>query len=224
MSRPFEIYLPLEQAHLRNVLFAIEVLDAVTLARLSQGMKVVAEGLQGKPIVNASGLFVWLKENITPLRKVTIDPDMLPHESAELTAAQLQLPPQMTTIQLPPRLDYPFAPGITGLRGTLIEERGIPPDRPVPVADAEVRLRWLDDDGITWHNAPTASHANRNGDFAAIVRLVPADVPRLDANGALTVRLHARRAGQNERRTANFPLLQGRVADALTFAWDELQP
>lgn len=222
MSRPFEVHLPIEQAYLRNVLFAVEVLDAVTLARLSQGLEVVADGLQGTPIVNASGLFVWLKEDIAPLRKITIDPGMLPHESAELTAGQLRLP--MTTIELPPRLDYPFAPGITGLRGTLIEERAIPPDRPVPVADGEVRLRWLDDDGITWHNAPTVSHANPNGDFAAIVRLAPADVPRLDANGALTVRLRTRRAGQNERGTADFPLLQGRVADALTFAWDELQP
>lgn len=219
MSRPFEVHLPLEKAYRRNVLFAVEVLDAVTLARISQGLKVVAEGLQGKPIVNASGLFVWLEEDIEPLRKITIDPGMLPHESAERTKGQLQLP--MTTIELPPRLDYPFAPGITGLRGTLIEERAIPP---VPVADAEVRLHWLDDDGTTWHNAPTASHANPNGDFAVIVRLAPADVPRLDADGALTVRLHAQRAGQNERRTANF-LLKGRVADAPSpFAWDELQP
>lgn len=222
MSRPFEVHLPLEGAYLRNVLFAVEVLDAVTLARVSQGLKVVADGLRGTPKLNASGLFVWLEEDIAPLRKITIDPRMLPHESAELTAEQLRLP--MTTIELPPRLDYPFAPGITGLRGTLMEERAIPPNRPVPVADAEVRLHWLDDDGTTWHNAPTASHANPNGDFAAIVRLAPADVPRLDANGAFTVRLSTRRAGQNERSTADFPLLLGRVADALTFAWDELQP
>jgi hypothetical protein len=53
VSRPFEVYLPLEQGYLRRSLFAIELLDAVTLSRVSQGVKVVAEGLYGKPTLNA---------------------------------------------------------------------------------------------------------------------------------------------------------------------------
>jgi hypothetical protein len=110
------------------------------------------------------------------------------------------------------------------LRGTLIEERVVPP---VPVTDVEIRLRWLDDDDVTWHDAPTISHTNSTGDFVSILRFAPTEKPNLD-NGFVTVRLLVRRNG-NERSSADFKLLQGRVTDPstldpLTFAWDELQP
>ena len=227
MSRPFEVKLPLEDAFRRQSLFAIELLDGVTLERVSQGVKVTAEGLQGKPVVNGSGVFVWLQEDIAPLSKVTIDPGTLPFEKVELEPSDLTLPPNprpLTTIELSPRVDYAFAPGVTGLRGTLIEEQVVPP---VPVQNAEVSLRWLDDDDVTWHDAPTISHTNSRGDFVSIVRFAPAEKPNLD-NGSVTVRLRVRRNG-NERSSADFKLLQGRVTDPstlnpLTFAWDELQP
>ena len=221
MSRPFEIHLPPELAYHRSVLFAMEILDAVTLGRVTQGLEVKAPGLKGNPIVNRGGLFVWLGEDPAKLQKVTIEPGVLPFEKVEIAAGQVQMP--LSIVELPPRCDYPFATGITGLRGALIEQRAMPPARQ-PVAGAEVRLVWLDDDGVTWRNAPTRSHTNSNGDFAVILRLAPTEVPRLDANGALTVRLRAMRAGQNELGTAAFALPQGRVADALTYAWDELQP
>ena len=227
MSRPFEIKLPLENAYQRRSLFAIELLDAVTLERVSQGVKVVAEGLQGKPVVNHGGVFVWMQEDITPLQRVTIDPGTLPYEKLEREPADLTLPPDprpLTTIELSPRIDYLFAPGVTGLRGTLIEEQVVPP---VPVENAEVRLRWLDDDDVTWRDAPTISHTNAKGDFVSILRFAPTERPKLD-NGSVTVRLRVRRNG-NERSSADFKLLQGRVTDPstldpLTFAWDELQP
>jgi len=227
MSRPFEIKLPLEQAFRRQSLFAIELLDAVTLSRVSEGVKVEAEGLQGIPVVNASGLFVWLQEDLAPLQKVSIDPGTLPYERIELALADLKLPPDprpLTTVELSPRVDYAFAAGVTGLRGTLIEDRVVPP---VPVPNAEVRLRWLDDDDVTWHDAPTISHTNSTGDFVAVLRFAPGEKPNLD-NGSVTVRLRVRRNG-NERTSADFKLLQGRVTDPstldpLTFAWDELQP
>lgn len=227
MSRPFEIKLPLEDAYSRRSLFAIELLDAVTLERVSQGVKVTADGLQNKPIVNAGGIFVWLQEDITPLQKVTIDPGVLPYEKLERQPGDLTLPPNarpLTIIELPPRIDYAFAPGVTGLRGTLIEEKVVPP---VPVENVEVGLRWLDDDGVTWQDAPTISHTNSKGDFVSILRFAPTDKPNLD-NGSVTVRLRVRRNG-NERSSADFKLLQGRVTDPstldpLTFAWDELQP
>ena len=152
MTRTFAVGLPLEQAYLRNVLFAVELLDGVTLARVSQGLSVVAEGLHGKPIVNAGGLFVWLNEDIGPLRKITIDPGVRPYEPLEVDAADVARP--LTTRELSPRVDYPFASGITGLRGTLIETRVA---TPVAVPNAEVRLRWLDEDGATWRDAPAAS-------------------------------------------------------------------
>jgi hypothetical protein len=225
MSRPFEVQL--EKAYERRALFGIELLDAVTLSRVSQGVKkVVAEGLKGEAIVNASGYFVWLDEDMGNLQKVTFDLGLLPYESIELAAADVQLP--LTTIELQPRADYPFAAGTTGIRGTLIEERVIPPQVPVPVEDAEIGLRWLDDDDVTWRDSPTISRTNSDGDFVSILRLAPTEVPDLDADRKLTVRLRARR-NANERTSSDLKLLQGRVADpstlsALTFAWDELQP
>lgn len=228
MSRPFEVKIPLEQAYLRSVLFAVELFDAVTLSRISKGVEVIADGLKGAPIVNASGYFVWQKEDIGPLRGLSIDPGILPYESVNVPVDKLKIPPvvpPLTTIELPPRVDYVFAVGTTGVRGTLIEERVLPP---VPVQDANVHLQWLDEDGLTWHDAPTVSHTNAKGDFVSILRLGSTEVPSLDVQGELTVRLHAERSAGNERHSVDLKIVPGRVVDPsilneLKLAWDEMQ-
>ena len=232
MSRRFQIHLPIEDAYRREAAFALELVDAVTLSRVSEGVRIDADGIAGKPVLNAGGLFVWLKQDLTPLRRITIDPGTLPYERVERARAQLRLPPDkpaITTVELPPRVDYAFAAGITGLRGTLVEEP--PPRARVPVADAEVHLRWLDADGVTWRDAPTVSHTDARGDFVSIARLAADQAPLLDSN-QVTVRLRVRRGG-NERGSDDLKLPQGRVADpstfapgpgALPFAWDDLQP
>lgn len=213
--------LPCEVPYRRRVLFAIELLDPVTLERVSNGVEVVAEGLQGKPIVNASGFFVWLDEDFNRLRRVTVDPKRLPYQSVERRAAEIQLP--RTTIELSPRIDYPFAAGITGLRGALLEER----QRRVPVPNAATQLQWRDENSV-WRDAPTVSRTDANGGFAAIVRLTSKETPLLTA-GRIRARLKVRRNGA-ERISLDFPLRQGRVEDTdpstndpFTFAWDELQ-
>jgi len=226
VSAPFEVRFSLEPAYVRHSLFAIELLDAVTLSRVSGGIKVVAEGLQGKPFVNSGGLFVWRREDLGPLTKITVDPLIRPYLSVERLKSELVLPPAprpITPIELPPRADYLFAPGITAARGTLLEDRGTPAQ---PAADAVVRLRWLDADG-NWRDAPTESRTDARGDFVVVLRLAPADVPQLDAGKSITVRLQARRNG-SVRQSTDVSLPQGRVADstavsALTFAWVEIQ-
>jgi hypothetical protein len=222
-----EIFLPRDEAYVRNALFGIELLDAVTLARVSGGVKVTAEGLHAKkPVVSAGGVFAWFREDFTRLQKVTIDPQMLPYEIVELEPAQLQT--GLNIVELAPRLDYPFAAGITGLRGLLIEERVVPA---VPVPNADVRPRWLDENAV-WRDAPTEVRTGPKGDFVAFLRLTPADVPQVDPGGIVTVRLRVRR-GASQRESADKKLPQGRIADpstfaqgpnALIFAWDELQP
>lgn len=210
-----------ELAYDRHVYLAVELIDAVTMTRVREGVTVVAEGLQGKPIVNASGFFVWLREGNAVAQKVTVDPEDSPYEKAELSPLTFPL----SRIELQPKLDYSFSPGITGLRGALIE-RDVRPR--VFVGDAEVRLGWLDDSDI-WRDAPTTSRTNsRGGDFVAILRLAPTQKPKVDANGAVTVRLQVRR-GVLSRSSTDFKLPQGRVTDpstsnTLTFAWDDLQP
>lgn len=225
IPRPFDVRL--EQAYACDVLLAVELLDAVTLERIGRDMTVTAEGLQGKPIMNKSGFFVWLREDFEQLEKLVIDPGRLPYESVERAKAGVQQP--LTSIELSPRPGYPFPSGITGLLGTLLEER--PPQPRVPVVNAEVHLKWRDDLG-NLHDAPTITHTNENGDFVAFLRFVPNETPQLDAKGALTVRLRARR-GSDERGSLDLTLPAGHIADpstfpqgtdALIFAWDELQP
>lgn len=231
MIQRFVLRQPTEQAYVRRALFAIELLDGVTLSRLSDGINIVAEGLRREYTVNASGLFVWRGKaaDIAALRKLTIDPGTLPYEGREVQPADLRLPPlpnPLTSIQLSPRIHYAFSAGITGLRGTLLEERV---GAPVPVRGAEVRLGWLDEDGVTWRDAATRSLTNARGDFVSLLRLSVADVPHVDASGAVTVRLRVQRDAVNERSSTDVKLVQGRVTDptganTMTFIWDELQP
>lgn len=215
----------------RKALFGMQLLDAVTLATVSYGIKVTAHGLRGKPVTNSSGLFVWLDEDLSRLEKVTIEPQALPYEDQELTPAELVLPPQppplmpLTTVELMPRADYAFAGGVTGVRGSLVEDFF---DSPlVPVAGAGIVLQWLDDNGV-WHKAKPSSRSGTKGGFVAILRLAPSDVPHINASGALTLRVLVKREGRNDRHTPDLSVPQGRVADpstlsALRLAWDELE-
>src|SRR5262249_53713044 len=160
------------------------------------------------------------------LRKLSIEPGLQPYEKVGREPAQVKRP--LTTVELPPRVDYRFTAGITGLRGTLFESRVAPPLTPEPVGDAEVSLRWLDDNA-PWHDARLASHSDtQSGDFVSILRLTPDEVPLLDASGDVTVRLKVRR-DVRVRTSTDFKLLQGRVTDPsklnpLTFFWDEMLP
>jgi hypothetical protein len=231
MNRPFEVYESTDKIALRRVLFAVELLDAVTLDRVSYGVKEVkAQGLQGKPIVNHSGLFVWLDEDIEQLQHISIDPGMLPYEKTERSRDLLNLDRDssqqkwpLTSIELSPRVDYPFGAGITGLRGSLLEERG----RPGAISNVEVWLLWLDQDSH-WHESMIRSHTTPiGGDFVVILRLAPTDEPQL-ASGMLTVRVRFRR-NDDERTSAERNIRQGRVESPSTpnqfvFAWDELEP
>ena len=64
----------LEIGYERNTLLAVQVLDAVTLARVCDGIALKAEGLGASPIVNSSGYFVWLKEENAVVQKITVEP------------------------------------------------------------------------------------------------------------------------------------------------------
>jgi hypothetical protein len=230
MSRRFDVRLPLERAYTREVMLALELLDSVTLERITQGVQVTAKGLTGKPIVSFGGLFVWLKENATQFEKLSIEPGAAPFERIEIPAAQVARP--LHRVELKPLANYPFAPGNTAIRGSLIESRPPPGVVPIPIPAAMVRLEWLDDDGTTWHPWQAPAVTNTAGDFISILRLArgrspqadqpprPDQHPLLDAQGRLTIRLSAKRA-TGPRKQKNFQLPQGRVADE-TYAWDEL--
>jgi hypothetical protein len=216
MARSFEVRLPLEQAYLREVMFALELLDAVTLERVVGGVDVEAVGLTGAPILNHSGLLVWLKEPAASFQKIVIEPRTQPFERLEIPAAQVQVP--LHTVELNPLSNYPFSPGVTALRGSLYESQVALGQAPVPVSGATIRLEWEDSGGIL--QPGTADAVTREtGDFVSILRFAPKEEPKV-TNQKLSIRLFAKRAGGAEK-SKELKLLQGRVTDAV-LAWDEL--
>lgn len=218
MARTFAISLSAERGYARKVLFAAEVVDAATLEPIRVGIKVTASGLKRMPIVNGSGSYVWLEEGSSWPQQIIVETDGSPYEPTTVTAPAL--PKRSVRIELSPRFEYRFEPGITAVRGTLIERRSGPR---VAASGADIWLRWIDANApaTTWVDALTRSHANLQGDFAAILRLAPDHYPRTDSNGALRVRLLARVRGMT-RSSPEFSLRQGRVADGLSpFVWNE---
>lgn len=224
MNRPFDVQM--EIGYQRKVLFAVELVDSVTLERISKGIKVTADGLRGTPVVNNSGFFVWREEDFARLRRLRVEPGVLPYDPEEFAPADVTRP--LKRIDLRPRASYPIPNGVTALRGTLVERIVPLPGRPDAVSDATVGLEWRDDEG-NWKNAPMESRTDAaTGDFAAILRLAPTEIPELDPAGAITVRLRFNRPARS-RRSVERKLLPGRVAEPsalerLIFAWEDLQP
>lgn len=218
MARPFDVRLPLEQAWLRRTMLAVELLDPVTLERVSRGVTVTAPGLAGAAIVNFGGLFVWRRQSAANFQKLVIEPGTCPFERMEIPAAQVQRP--LHTVELKPLANYPFTPGVTAIRGALYEKRVPLGQAPRPVPGATIRLAWLHEDNATWISAPATAVTDAQGEFTAILRLAPVDVPAVDARGRMSIRLFAKRAAGGEKHQ-QFQLPHGRVADA-AYAWDEL--
>ena len=200
----------------RRVQLAAEIVDGVTLAPVRNGIKVFAEGLRGKPVVNRSGFFVWLEEPGRQAQAIVVDAARTTYSGARVEPL---LPPDHRRIELAPTPAYVFPAGATGYRGTLIESRYGPRK---PVAGTQVRLQWSD--GVAWIDAPLRSETNSKGDFATALRLTPKAEPRADSAGTLAVRLRFLREG-TVRTSDEFALAQGRVgAAAGPFIWDELNP
>lgn len=221
MPRVFNIHRPPETAYVRNVLIGVEVIDAISLARVTDGLTVEAKGLVGKPIVNFGGCFVWLKEGDRRPEKIVVDPGHLPYQKAEVA---ILLPPpyrEPIAVELQPGRHYPFAPGTTGLRSTLYES----PDDREPykaVPDTDVWLRWLGPDD-NWTDSPVSTRTDSNGDFVAILRLpplAPADFPHPPSSAPISVRLCANFA-EGTRMSDAREVALGRVTDAAPFQKDK---
>lgn len=222
MARPFDIHQPLERAWTRKGVLAVEVLDAVTLQPVVQGLTVTAKGLRTTPIVNHGGLFVWRGDNLAGFAGLVVDPGVLPFAGVNLVPADVTQP--MHTVALQPLANYAFAPGTTAVRGALIET--LPPVgiAPTPIANAAIRLEWLDDDGSSWHQPPQRFISDARGEFAAFIPFIPADLPQIGTDGTLTLRLIANRAPPGQpanEKSLQFAHPQGRVDNAI-HAWDQL--
>lgn len=217
------LQMKLDVAFHHDVLFGIELLDPVTLKQVYRGFEVAAIGLRHEPFLTQSGIFAWRAENNENLQKITIDPGRRPFTPIELSAAEMQgLPPArpLKSVVLSPTVNYPFSDGVTGLVGTVIISQT---DRK-PITDAVILLQWKEVER-GWQGAPTESHTNADGDFAAVLRLTPTQTPQL-TEGLVTVRLQVTwQSGQ--RHSDEFTLSLGKVTrptsiNNQTFIWDEL--
>ena len=229
--RPFAVREPLEIAYVREAFLAVEVLDGMTLDRVTQGIEVTAQGIPGKPVLNRSGLFVWKKQAGSQLAGLVIEPRTAPFERVALTAAQMN--PKFHSVQLHPLASYPFVPGNTAIRGRLVEsDPPATPDTPrVPIPGATMTFEWQRLSDLAWMPWQASRITAAKGDFTAIVRFTRGpthddgspgkpDEPHLEANGNIIVRVTARRPnGAQKQKIDSFP--QGRVTDE-TFAWDAL--
>lgn len=165
MSLSDALKIPLEIAFEHNVLFGIELIDAVTNQRVSQGITVTAQGLRGTPYVTRSGFFVWRKEPAESPIEIAIDPGRRPFQRIESRSVDwndLNKSRPIESIQLSPKIEYPFEAGVTGLIGTVVRENE-------PVIGARVRLQWFSSNSA-WIDSPVESKTDRNGDFAAVLR------------------------------------------------------
>lgn len=219
MPSSFPVHLPLETAFTRRVLFAAEIVDAVTLEPVTKDIVVKATGLRNSPKINASGFFVWLEEGVAQPLAVTVDASATQYES--VIVATPVLTDKRVRVELPPRFGYPFPPGVSALRGTLHESRY---GTPAPVMGAKIWLQWSPVADTEWIDTPTQSTSDANGDFAALFRLTPAQEPKPHPDGGLTVRLRVRR-DSSVRTSMEIPLQQGRITYRKDpFIWDELTP
>lgn len=215
--RPFDVHLPLEEAYLRHAGFAVELRDPVTLERVTEGVTVTAVGLAGVPIVNFSGLFVWLQQPMDKFRQLDIVPGKQPFEPMEIPEADVARP--LHTVVLKPSGDYPFTGGVTAIRAALYEQKVPAGTAPAPVRGATIRFAWLNEDMVTWQAIEETAATDAYGDFAAILRLARGDVPALDAQGRMSIRVFAKRGGGEKYYPVQ--LAPGRVTDAV-YAWNEM--
>ena len=114
-------HLPLEAAYMREALFAVELLDAVTLERVSRGVEVIADGLRRQADRQCQRLLRLARGG----RRAAAGCHRSTRDAAFQREHQRRTAGTAATaarrVELAPRFDYPFAPGVTGLRGTLIE-------------------------------------------------------------------------------------------------------
>lgn len=223
LMRPFDI---IE----RRVRFAVELIDPITLELVHAGVTVTATNIETSPIVNLSGRFVWLGEQDALPDAIIVNPGLLPYEPETILnpepvgsdVASREQDRRLIRVTLRPTTNYPFADGVTGIRGCLKDK-----DPPKPIGDAEIWLRWLDTSRLNggWKDSSARTRSRQSGDFATVLRVPPrANLATLN-EGILAVHL-AVRHGSETRLTANFTkILEGRFNEIhQPILWNTLQP
>jgi hypothetical protein len=208
MTQPFPVFG--SETTRRRILFAAALIDPITGALVSEGLRVSVDTLARPPIVNRSGYFVWLAEE--PLRPtvLTIVPERAPFEADTQPIPPLPDPPpedsslpvvfddaRLRRIFLRPTAAYPFPDNALVLRGRLRETAAA--SAPA-VGRADVCIEWYAEAFVMgdlpgWIASAAAGVTAAGGEFAAALALPAGARPVAPAGKNITLRLRFERPG-----------------------------
>jgi hypothetical protein len=217
----------------RDVMFAVELIDPISHARVSRGVDVSADRFTSLRQITTGGRFVWLQRmggndgSETPWPVVVkVKPKKgTPFEAHEEPPWQ---PPgtaprdRLLRITLRPTMAYPFDTGVTAIGGRLLEG---PQATSRPIENAYVQLAWREQRKESqperWHPAPPKVDddgaaplrvgdglTNERGEFLVFLRL---PVPKKDEaqpdiqDGLLLARLQFTRLDDGAPKTRVTP-------------------
>ena len=149
-----------------RVTLAVGAVDAVNGTLVRNGVVASISGLMDRPIVNASGMLVFINLPDQPQYDVEVDARRAGFPFVERFAFTPPAPgnkdpaARRRDVVLTPGPDYPFAPGTTLVRGVVT--RG-----PAPVAEASISA------APAAGGAAFATRSIATGAFALAVRLPP---------------------------------------------------
>lgn len=214
----------------RKVLLALEIIDPVSRTRVSDSVRVSADGLARRPILNLSRCFVWLEEGDAWPTAIHVHMDGLPYAippSLKPERRTAGKPPELARIVLSPTERYPFPSGVLAISGVLKASRE--PDSP-PINEAILQLQWRHDDSEPWNGGARTS-PEADGRFCVFARSA-GNTHRPD--GLVIVRILVSRKDHPDRSTGNdYPFMKapptGCIRDRqahpqpVTLAWNDLQ-
>jgi hypothetical protein len=223
----------------RRVLFAVALVDPVTGARVSRDVRVFADGVSGPPIVNRSGLFVWLAEGAARPKTVRVVPKGAPFGPETVAVPALPDPPpddssqpsmrvdpaqRLLRIVLRPTDGYAFPDGVTLLHGRLLETAT---PGAAAVAGVACVAQWRDEISGKWIPSPAVGPTSATGEFRVGFQL-PAGAKADGGPDKITTRVLFDRSGVM-KATASASMAPGSemVAPGGTpsfgvLAWDQL--
>jgi hypothetical protein len=199
MSAPMTILFD-SNPRIDRVTLAIGAVDAVTGAVIREGVGARITGLMDRPIVNASGLLVFINLPDQPHYDVEVDGRRAGFPFVERFSFTSPVPgnkdpaARRRDVLLAPGPDYPFAPGTTLVRGVVV--RGS-----APVAEASISA------APTSGGGSFATRSIANGAFALALRLPPFGTH--EAEAPVPVNIAVSEGGNT--RSFSRPLSNGRA-------------
>lgn len=188
--------------NVRQVSFAVELLDPVTGELVSAPATVTADGLAKAPVTNLSGRFVFLVEP-GAVGTIRVDLHGLPYEPISSPPPP---PGQLLRLTLQPTPLYPFDLYATLLTGKLV-------DGAAPAPGAVVGVTFAD---LTAKHQAMPSRTDGLGAFAVLLRLDPTAVASADPVTA-DLTLNFTRSGTTKSRPGLRAVAGGKTAiDAAT--------